>query len=338
MGERDKRMGVPEFFEAFAKRYEAEAPAAAAVLRQCARDSAALALVRANPTWDVPHKLLAAVRLLAARGEVEDFEMASDPWAVFRSVLLEHGEWIARFVREQPVQTHVVQRCWVLLPLFLTIARVAQKPLDLIELGPSGGLHLLWDRFFYRYGSGTWGEPASGVSLSGEERAPIPPDLLRVEVAIRSRRGIDINPVDVRSEDGLRLLRAFRKDDRYASLLDAATKVLREDPPELIRGNYLQLLPELLRQRDPGALTVVYQTHPTVYLSYDEKQELRMIIDSAGRAGPLGWISTPTNEEHGERRGDYPLEVAVWPDGKRRIVARTNVRATWLAWQGADGQ
>ena len=249
---------------------------------------------------------------------------------------MEHGEWIARFTREQPVQTHVVQRCWVLLPLFLTIARVAQKPLDLIELGPSGGLNLLWDRFSYRYDAGTWGDSASGVSLSGEERVPIPNDLLKVRVAVRSRRGIDLNPVDVRSEDGLRLLRAFRKDDRHVSLLDAAAKVFREDPPELIRGNYLQLLPELLRQRDPGSLTVVYQTHSTVYLSHDERHELRTIIDSAGREGPLGWISTPTNEEHGERRGDYPLEVAVWPDGKRRIVARTNVQATWLAWQGAD--
>ena len=329
-------MSAPEVFEAFAKSYEVEAPATAAVLRQCARDPAALELVPTEPSWDVPHRLLAAVRLLAARGEVEDFEASSDPWAVFRSVLLEHGDWIAHFVHAQPVQTHVVQRCWVLLPLFLTIARVAQKPLDLIELGASGGLNLLWDRFFYRYRAGTWGEAGSGVSLSGEERVPIPPDLLKVEVAIRSRRGIDLNPVDVRSEDGLRLLRAFRKNDRYAALLDAATKVFREEPPELMRGNYLDLLPGLLRQRGAGSLTVVYQTHSTVYLSDEERHRLRLIIDSAGREGPLGWISTPTPEEHGERRGDYPLELAMWPDGTRRIVARTNVEATWLVWQGQD--
>lgn len=331
-------MSVPESFESFAKFYEAEAPVTAEVLRECARDSAALDLVPAEPSWDVPHRLLAAVRLLASQGEVEDFEAASDPWAVFRSVLLEHGVWIARFVREQPVQTHVVQRCWALLPLFLSIARVAQKPLALIELGASGGLNLLWDRYFYRYEAGTWGEQASGVSLSGEERVPIPPDLLKVKVAIRSRRGIDLNPVDVTSEDGLRLLRAFKKSDRYAALLDAAANVFRKDPPELIRGNYLLLLPELLQQRQGDSLTVVYQTHSTVYLSDAERRELRLIIDSAGREGPLGWISTPTPEEHGERRGDYPLELAMWPEGKRRIVARTDVGATSLTWQGPDVQ
>ena len=331
-------MSAPEVFEEFANSYEADVPATAAVLRQCGRDPAALELVPAEPSWDVPHRLLAAVRLLAARGEVDDFEAASDPWAVFRSVLLDHGDWIARFVREQPVQTHVVQRCWVLLPLFLNIARAAQKPLDLIELGASGGLNLLWDRFFYRFEAGTWGDPASGVALSGEERTPIPPDLLETKVEIRRRRGIDLNPVDVRSEDGLRLLRAFRKNDRYAALLDAATKVFRENPPQLIRGNYLHLLPGLLRQRDVDCLTVVYQTHSTVYLSDQERRKLRMIMDTAGKEGPLGWISTPTNEEHGERRGDYPLELAIWPDGQRRIVARTNVHATWLTWQGADVQ
>ncbi len=323
---------VAKSFEAFARSCDVEAPATAAVLRRCAHDSVALKLLPAEPTWDVPHRMLAAVRLLVSRGEAEDFEDAPDPWAAFRAVLVERDEWIARFVREQPVQTHAVQRCWVLLPLFLTIARIARKPLDLIELGPSGGLNLLWDRYFYRYQAGTWGETGSGVSLTGDERAPIPQDLLETKVEVRRRRGIDLNPVDVTSVEGMRLLRAFRKDESYGTLLDSAAKVLRREPPELIQGNYLDILPDLLRQRDGGSLTVVFQTHSTVYLTDDERQRLRMIIDSAGSDAPLGWISTPTNEEHGERRGDYPLELAVWPDAGQRIVARTGVRATWLDW------
>ena len=329
-------MEAREAFENFARSYKERLPATAAIFRQCALDPVALELVPADPSWDVPHRLLAAVRLLAARGEVADFEAAPDPWAAFRSALVERGDWIATFVREQPVQTHVVQRCWVLLPLFLSIARVAQRPLALIELGASGGLNLLWDRYSYRYQAGTWGEERSVVSLEGEERVPIPGDLLNVEVSIRSRRGIDLSPVDVRSEDGLRLLQAFRTDGRYGALLTAAAEVSREEPPELIKGNYLELLPELLRHRDAGSLTVVFQTHSTVYLSVEERQGLREIIDAAGRDGPLGWISTPTPEEHGERRGDYPLEVAIWPDGARRIMARTDVTASWLVWQGTS--
>ena len=79
---------------------------------------------------------------------------------------------------------------------------------------------------------------------------------------------------------------------------------------------------------------VVFQTISTVYLSDEERARLRAIVDGAGAVGPLAWISTPTPEEHGQRRGDYPLELALWPGEERRIVARMNVRGEWLEWIG----
>jgi hypothetical protein len=78
----------------------------------------------------------------------------------------------------------------------------------------------------------------------------------------------------------------------------------------------------------------VFQTLSTVYLSDEERGRLREIVDAAGEEGPLAWVSTPTPEEHGQRRGDYPLELAMWPGGERRIVARMNVRGEWLEWVG----
>ena len=214
------------------------------------------------------------------------------------------GEWLARFVREQQVQTNEVQRCWVLLPLFLTVVRLTGRPLDLIELGTSGGLNVLWDR--YRYRAGSWGDSGAPLELVGEERAPVPRELLDASVHVQRRRGIDTNPVDVTSDDGIRLLKAFVRDEGYRTRLHRAAEVLRTDPPELIRGDYLDLLPGLLGDRDHDALTVVFQTLSTVYLSDEGQLRLREIVDSAGEEGPLAWISTPTPEEHGQRRGDYP--------------------------------
>ena len=40
-------------------------------------------------------------------------------------------------------------------------------------------------------------------------------------------------------------------------LLHAAIAEIREDPPELLRGDYVELLPEVLRDRSSDALTVV---------------------------------------------------------------------------------
>ncbi len=54
------------------------------------------------------------------------------------------------------MQTNEVQRSWALLPAFLTVAD--GRPLDLLELGPSAGLNLLWDRYATATRTGTWGQ------------------------------------------------------------------------------------------------------------------------------------------------------------------------------------
>lgn len=50
----------------------------------------------------------------------------------------------------------------------------------------------------------------------------------------------------------------------------------------------------------------------------------------------LAWISTPTPEEHGQQRGDYPLEIAIWPPGSRTVVARMDNPGETIAWIGQD--
>jgi hypothetical protein len=324
----------PEVFQAMAEGEESVAPVQAALFRRCASDPLALSLIPDYPSWDTPHRLLAGARWLALSGEVDDFETAADPWNAFHSVLEEHGEWLARFVREHPVQTNEVQRCWVLLPIVLTVARLAGRPLDLVELGTSAGLNLLWDRYGYRYEAGTWGEGSAPLQLEGKERSAVPGALLRTEVDVRRRLGIDLQPVDVTTEEGIRLLDTFVRDESYRTRLRRASDVLRQEPPELVRGDYLDLLPGILQARSDDALMVVFQTISTVYLTDDERNRLRATVDEAGAEGPLAWISTPTPEEHGQRRGDYPLELAMWPGGERRIVARMNVRGEWLEWCG----
>ncbi len=315
--------------------FEAAAPAASTIFHRCATDPLALSLIPDRPTWDAPHRLLAGARWLALSGEVDDFEAATDPWPPFRAVLEAHAEWLSSFVCEHPVQTNEVQRCWVLLPIFLTVARLAGRPLDIVELGTSAGLNLLWDRYGYRYRAASWGDATSPLQLTGDERRVVPGELLDISVDVRSRIGIDLDPVDVTSADGLRLLDAFVRDDGYRSRLRRAAEVLRHDPPALVRGDYLDVLPGLLRDRSDDGLMVVFQTISTVYLSDEERTRLRTLVDEGGEDGPLAWISTPTPEEHGQRRGDYPLELAIWPARERRIVCRMNVRGEWLEWEGA---
>lgn len=321
---------VASVFEKYARAME---PATADLIRRCGIDPAIQDLLPDGPTWDVPHRLTAAVDWLVDMGKAEDYREQSDSWSTFRATVLSHADWVRAFVHEQPVQTNEVQRCFPLLPIFLTIGLTCRLPLDLLELGASAGLNLLWDRYQYRYVAGTWGPDSAPLELTGEERGTVPGSLLEHEVTIRNRRGIDLRPLDVRNDDDVRLLRVFAAPSRRPRLLQAI-EIARTDPPELIKGDYLDVLPDLLAARDGDALTVIVQTLSAVYLTLEQRAQLWGIIEAAGRAGPLAYVWTPTPEEHGQRRGDYPVELAMWPGGDRRFIARMENHGEWLDWVG----
>ena len=67
-------------------------------------------------------------------------------------------------------QTNEIARSAMLLPGFLTVAHETGLPLELVEIGASAGLNLLFDRFHYRYGDAEWGQNASPARLVPEDR------------------------------------------------------------------------------------------------------------------------------------------------------------------------
>ena len=147
--------------------------------------------------WDLPLRLLGALHYLVLAG------LAS--WDDAEAALDEHAGFLRRHLAEQQVQTNEVQRAWALLPAFLSVAD--GRPLDVLELGPSAGLNLVWDRYAYAYRSGSWG--ASSLTLAGDDRVSPPAELLAREVVVARRRGIDRSPVDVTTEHGARVLQSF---------------------------------------------------------------------------------------------------------------------------------
>ena len=299
-------------------------PLYAAVCRRLA-DASIVDEVAPDERWDIPIRLLGALHYIALADGI-------DPWADPEAVIAERRGWVAEFLATRRVQTNEVQRAWALLPAFLSLQAAR---LDLLELGPSAGLNLVWDRYRYRYGSGSWGPAGSAVELAGEERAPVPADLLEQSVEVVRRRGVDLEPVDATIEEGARLLRCFVWADQTERLkrLDRAIAALRLDPPTLLQGDCVELLPSLLHDRVEGALPIVFQTASTQYLTEERYAWLREALASAPR--PLAWISTRrhTEEETG-LSGGYELEVAIWPEHGPSLVARTGYHGQWLEWRG----
>jgi len=269
--------------------------------------------------FDVPLRLLGGLHWLVLAGRAS--------WDDVPGALAREREFLRRFVAEQAVQTNEVQRSWVLLPCFLEVARrTGADVLDLVELGPSAGLNLLFDRYRYRYAAGEWGSSTGGLVLAGDERRPVPAELFGRPVRVRERLGIDRSPVDASTEDGARLLRAFvwaGQDERLAQL-ERALAVLRRDPPQLVRGDFVELLPAVLERRREGALTVVFQFAAIEYLSPEQVGRLDEALDGAGRRGPLAFV---TRARHVDG-----LELRLWPGGERAIVGRADGHGAWLEW------
>jgi hypothetical protein len=276
--------------------------------------------------WDRPLQLLGGLHYLA-------LSEGLDPWQDPAPVLEQRRDWLRRFVRDQGVQTNEVQRSWVLLPCFLEIARrTGVETLDLIELGSSAGLNLVWDRYGYRYQEGRWGPDDASLVLSGEERRPVPASLLELQPEVRQRRGIDISPLDLTRPGDTMLLRSFVWADQTDRLgrLDHAVSTLRSSPPSLEAGDILERLPELLADRLPGALTVVFQTAVRGYLSTEDWKRMLAIVDEAGQRFPLAFLSTsrPAPDEH----EFWGLWLRIWPDREKRLIAHSGFHGQWLEW------
>ena len=222
------------------------------------------------------------------------------------------------------MQTNEVQRCWVLLPLFLHAA--GSGDVHVVELGASAGLNLVWDRYRYRYEAGEWGPAGAALTLAGEERRPLPAELLRSQPRVRSRVGIDRVPLDATTEEGARLLRSFvwvGQEERLARL-DRAIAALRADPPPLVRGDAAETLPRVLAELPPDGLALVFQTSLFEYLSAEARDAIRATIDAADR--DVVFVAS----------GRPRTIPRVWgmriyrPGGRREFVGHADYHGAWV--------
>jgi hypothetical protein len=244
-------------------------------------------------------------------------------WDDVDAALTDHRDFLSRFAAEQEVQTNEVQRSWALLPALLSLAD--GRPLDLVELGPSAGLNLVWDRYAYRYSSGAWGD--GPLELTGDDRVAPPSALLGTEVRVARRRGIDRHPIDVTTDEGALLLQSFVWADQADRLarLRAAVDVVRADPPQLIQGDYVRDLPRLLDDRLPGTQVVVYETASTQYLDRRQRETLHAALRDGA---PVTFLTTRSHPG----ADYYTLEAWTWPSGERREVEQFDFHGSWLRW------
>ena len=259
----------------------------------------------------------------------------SDPYPAFRSFCLEQAASIRALVESRLVQTNEVRRSALLLPALTLVAERSGRPLALVEVGASAGLNLLPDRYGYSYGDGRRaGDPASPVQLACAVRGDRPPPIPARVPAIASRLGIDLNPVDVRDPDAVAWLRAliWPEHAERAALLRRAMAVAAADPPPLLAGDALELLPRVLTQAPGDAALCVIHTHTLNQFPRAARDQLTTLLDGRGTRRDLYRISI----------GDlFPdpaqplLGLVAYEDGVKaeQILAACDGHARWIEWR-----
>lgn len=218
------------------------------------------------------------------------------PFPEVRAWLLAHWDEIVEIGRVRTVQTNEPNRCATLLP---PLARI-DGPVALLEVGTAAGLCLFPDRYSVRYatpGGEHRVDPPSGPSpvvlaCALDDEASLPARSPEVVW----RRGIDLNPIDAGDDDAIAWLANLvwpgpDHDDRVARLR-AAAGVAAADPPGIIAGDLLELLPEVAASAPPDATLVVFHSAVLLYLDADQRSRFAALID--GLAAHLGrrvvWI------------------------------------------------
>jgi hypothetical protein len=262
-----------------------------------------------------PQLFLAAVRHLHG--------VPASPEQLLEIVRRDH-QAIRALMLSRTTQTNEPGRCAVLLPL---LARLPQ-PLAIIEVGASAGLCLLPDRYGYDYGRARLAPDESAPNLTCTTTGPVPyPTALP---QILWRRGIDLNPIDVRSDNALAWLETLvwpGQGDR-AQTLRAAIAVARRDPPPVVEGDLLTDLAPLLAAAPQAATLVVF--HSAVLQYVVSPAERDGFVATVKQAGAV-WIS---NEIPGVFPG-FARNVPPPPSIGRSLLMLDGVP---MAWAGPHGQ
>ena len=188
--------------------------------------------------------------------------------------------------RTRRTQTNEVRRTTGWLPA------LPAGPIALIEIGASAGLCLFPDRWRFEYEPGGGVGPTDAPVLTCPTSGPVPVPSTAPDVVWR--RGLDLHPLDVRSDADVSWLRALiwpEQTDRLERL-DQAVAVARVDPPVIVAGDLLTDLEPLLDQVPDGATPVVLHSAVLAYLAEPDRQRFAALMrDLVARRGVV-WISS----------------------------------------------
>ncbi len=267
----------------------------------------------------------------------------SDAYPVFSEFCGEFKQQIIDIVSSRRVQTNEIGRCGLLLPAFsLAWERFNRRPLHVIEVGSSGGLNLLFDRYHYEY---TSGGSSAGGRAAVHSCGPDCPVRIRTELRDRSacplpeampyvggRVGIDIAPVDVTDALAIRWVEALIWPDQLhrIELFRAAVALARTSPPLVIDGDGLDVVPRMVQSVPTDGLPCVFHSHMAYQMNDAWRDRFNALLADLGHGRDLVHISLEWLND--DPRPQLHLTVCAGGDRKTTHLADCDHHGGWMRW------
>ncbi len=243
------------------------------------------------------------------------------------------GEWL-----DQPPQTNEVGRASALVGGLLHLPVEHRAPVRLFEIGSSGGLNLLADRFEYVDGSGQLfrlnGSPVR-LEPAWSARPMLSP---WPELRFEESAGCDINPIDVTTTEGRLALTAYVWPDQAHRLerLRGALALAQDHPPDVRRLGAADFVDQITL--DDDVVTVLWHSVMWQYLPAAERDRITQRIQQLGEQADadgsrfVHLFLEPTRRTPESGR-EFLVVLTTWPGGERRILGRAAPHGLPVTWE-----
>src|ERR1700722_2837847 len=303
IGGHDPQRSTAENYRVFGREARGRSPAYESLSAAVADDDLILDFLATLPRAKrQPNLLFAAARyLLDAPPDI----------GTLRTLVQRDGSELSQVMRARRTQTNEPARCATLLPAL-------------------AGLTLLFDRYSYDYdGHLIAGRDPDAPTLHCAVRGPAPLPARVPDIAWRA--GLDLNPLDITSDDDVRWLSCLvwpgetGRQDRLAAAIACA----RRDPPLVHRADLLTDLPALAAQAPVGATLVIYHSAVLAYVEVEGRERFARTVGDLAAA----WLS---NEAPGVVPGlpytDFRDATFVLGRDGRTALAFADGHGAWLHW------
>jgi hypothetical protein len=183
-------------------------------------------------------------------------------------------------------QTNEPGRSAVIQAVVADLAR-GTKTVNVIEVGTSAGINLYFDQFTVRDR-----DDGNPLTLVCEDVTPI--DRSRAMPEVRTRVGIDPNPLLLASEEDRLWLKAClwpeqrRRHDRFDAIVAAKPSW---PTLTLIRGRAMERLNDAFELVDASTLTIIMNTWTAFYFTDDERAEYFSDVSRRCANDNVAWLS-----------------------------------------------